>query len=175
MDTDMWPGEIRIAIAIEPFLGEILLQTSSPATERMTTPIQQPPPTRQAARMIHGAMVVGVIMFAIVSHFVLVPKANPAGGLAPLMPLLLGLSLAGCAVGTLLSYRVPRMSSGESRQAFWFRAFPKAIVSWALIEGAALLAVVVYGLTASRAAIAVAGIVILVFALLNPRYFERRS
>jgi len=140
----------------------------------MTVPVQQPPPTPKTARTIHRAMVVGVILFAIVSHFVLVPKANPAGGLAPLVPILLGLSLAACVLGILLSTRVPRMSGGEAAQTFWLKAGPRAMIPWALLEGAALLAVVVYSQTASRAAIAIAAIDVIIFGLMNPGYFERR-
>lgn len=141
----------------------------------MTTPVQKPAPTPQTARLIHGAMVIGVIIFAVVAHFLLVPKADPTGPLAAHIPLFVGLSLAGCVVGILVSYRIPRASSGASGQSFWTTAGPRAMICWALLEGSALLAVVVYSLTASRAEIAVAMLIIVVFALLNPGYFEKRN
>lgn len=141
----------------------------------MTTPVQQPQPSPQSVRMIHAPMVLGVIMFAIVARFAFVPRVRPGGGLVSLLPVLIGVSLAGCVLGILLSYRVPRALNGESGQSFWMRAWRNAIISWALLEGAALLAVVVYSQTASRAAIAVAVLIIIVFALLNPGYFERRN
>ena len=66
------------------------------------------------------------------------------------------------------------MSNGESTRDYWLKAFPKAMIPWALLEGAALLAIVVYWRTGSRAAIAVGVVVIVILALLNPRYFEQR-
>ena len=140
----------------------------------MTVPVQQPPPSPQVARKIHRAMVIGLILFVIVCHFLLVTKANGAWGLAPLAPLLLGLSIASCVAGILVSYRMPRLLNGESMQEYWLKAFSKALIPWALLEGAALLAIVVYWRTGSRAAIAVGVVVIVIFALLNPRYFEQR-
>lgn len=119
-------------------------------------------------------MVIGVVLFAIVAHFVLVPKADPAGGLALLVPALLGVALAMCAVAILLSTRVPRQSGGEALEAYWRRNAPRAMIPWALLEGAALFSVVVYSQTASRAAIAIALVAVIIFGLMNPGYFERR-
>lgn len=119
-------------------------------------------------------MVIGLILFVIVSHFLLATNANGAWGLAPLAPLLLALSIAACVAGILVSYRVPRVANGESMQEYWLTAFPKAMIPWALLEGAALLAIVVYWRTGSRAAIAVGVVVIVIFALINPRHFEQR-
>ena len=141
----------------------------------MTVPVQQSQPSPQFARRIHRAMVTGLILFVIVCQFLLVTSPMGEWGLAPLAPLLLGVSLASCIAGILVSYRMPRVSNGESMQEYWLKAAPKAIIPWALLEGAALLAIVVYWRTGSRAAIAVAVVVIVIFALLNPRYFETRS
>ncbi len=140
----------------------------------MTAPVQQPPPSSQAARKIHRAMIFGLILFVIVCHFLLVTNSNGAWALAPFASLLLGLSIASCVAGILMSYRVPRVSNGESTQQFWLTAFQKAMIPWALLEAAALLAIVVYWRTGSRAAIAVGVVVIVIFTLLNPGYFERR-
>ena len=115
-----------------------------------------------------------MILFAIVAHFVMVPKASASGNLASNTPIFLALSLAACAVGIFLSTRVPRPTSGESPDSFWQRAGPPALRAWAFLEGACLLDVVFYSLTGSRAAISLAGIVVLIFILLNPAYFERR-
>lgn len=132
------------------------------------------PPTPRTVRIVHGAMVLGLILFAIVAHFVLTPNANPAGALAPQIPLLLGLSLAGSVASILLSMRVARASDEVSDEAFWKAAGQKTMICWALLEGSALLAIVVYGLLASRAAITVAVVIIVIMAFLNPGYFERR-
>ena len=119
-------------------------------------------------------MCAGLILFAIVAHFVLVPKATGSGGLADIMPILLGVSLAACVVAILLSTRVPRPASGESADSFWTRAGAPALRAWAFLEAGALLGVVLYSQTGSRAAISIAGVIALVFVLMNPAYFERR-
>ena len=139
----------------------------------MTAP-QASSPTAQTARIIHGAMAAGVIMFAIIAHFVLVPKASPEGGLAGVIPILLGLALALCVVAILLSTRVPRPADEDTANSFWKAAGSQALIAWALLEGAGLLAVVLYSITASRAAIAIAGVAVFILVLLNPRYFEGR-
>jgi hypothetical protein len=115
-----------------------------------------------------------VILFALVAHFVMLPNASASGNLASITPMLLALSLASCVVAVFLSTRVPRPASGESADAFWLRAGSSALIAWSFLEGAALLQVVLYSHTGSRAAISLAGVVVLVFVLLNPAYFERR-
>ncbi|HEY4670914.1 MAG TPA: hypothetical protein VIG78_02515 [Gemmatimonadaceae bacterium] len=134
----------------------------------------QTPPTPQTVRVIHGAMVAGLILFGLVAHFVMLPKRSPGVGLIPLLPWLLGVSLVGCALGILLSMRVPRPSTNESPDPFWRRAAPLAMIAWTPLEGAGLLAIVVHSLTGSTAAAIVAIVAVIVFLLLNPSYFERR-
>jgi FtsH-binding integral membrane protein len=137
------------------------------------TASQNPTPSAQTARVIHIAMCAGVILFAIVAHFVLLPKRSGAG-LASITPLLLALSLAACVVGIFLSRRVPRPSSGESADSFWMRAGPPALIAWAFLEGVCLLDIVLYSQTGSGAAISIAAVSVLVFILLNPAHFEGR-
>jgi hypothetical protein len=139
----------------------------------MTTP-QMTPPTSKTARLIHGASVAGVLLFAIVSHFVLRPINADSGGLAPANRVLLGLSLAACVLSLLLRGRVPKRSSDESADLFWSVAGPLAMPVWAALEAAGLLAVLVYTRTRSIAAVAVAAVALLLFIVLNPGYFEGR-
>jgi hypothetical protein len=119
-------------------------------------------------------LVAGLILYALVAHFVLVRNARPRGGLEALIPVLLGVMLALCAAGLLLSKRVPRPVSGESADSFWKKAASPALVAWTPIEASGLLGVTTYAQTGSTAAIAVAGLAVLVFALMSPRYFEGR-
>ena len=86
----------------------------------------------------------------------------------------LAAALGLCAVSLLLLKRVPRASAGESADSFWMRAASPAQVTWAVLEGAALLCIVLYSQTGSRTAIAVALIPIVILVLLKPVYFERR-
>jgi hypothetical protein len=134
----------------------------------------QSAPTPQSVRIIHGAMAAGVIMFAFVAHFIMLPKANITGNLNSLVPVMLLIALGLCGVSGLLMQRVPRPSEGETAGAFWLRAAQPALVTWTPLEMAALGSVVVHSQTGSTAALVVAGVAILIFVLLRPAYFEQR-
>jgi len=140
----------------------------------MTAP-QANAPTAKTARLIHAALVTGVLLFAIVGHFVLKPVSADSVGLAPAMvPLLLGLSLGAGALSLPLQRRVPKRSTDESADLFWRTAGTPAMLVWAALDAAGLLAVFVYARTRSIAAVAVAAVALLIFIVLNPGYFERR-
>ncbi len=136
--------------------------------------IRNLPPTSRSARIVHAAMATGVILFAIVAHFVLVPRANTSGNLVTLVPTVLAVAGALCGLSLLLLKRVARPLSEESTDAFWVRAATPALVTWAPLEAAALLCVVLYSQTASKAAIAFAAIAVILLVLLSPGYFEGR-
>jgi hypothetical protein len=120
-------------------------------------------------------MVGGVLLFALVSYFVLKPTATDSGGLTPLTArVLLGLSLGACAFSLLLRRRVPKRSTDESADLFWVRAAPPAMLVWAPLDAAGLLAVFVYARTRSILAVVVAAVAVLLFIVLNPGYLERR-
>lgn len=139
----------------------------------MTAP-QTTVPTSRTARVIHGALVAGVLLFAIVGHFVLKPVSVDSGGLASTNRVLLGLSLGACVLSLLFRGGVPKRSSDESADLFWNAAGPFAIRVWAALEAASLLAVLVYTWTRSISAVAVAAVALLLFIVMNPGYFERR-
>jgi FtsH-binding integral membrane protein len=134
----------------------------------------QNPPTPQSIRIVHAALTAGILLFAIVAHFVLLPNANTSGNLATMIPMLLAVALALCALPMLLMKRVPRPTEGESPSAFWLRAASPALVTWTPLEGAALLCVTLYSHTGSKAAIAVGALAVLIMLLLRPGYFEGR-
>ena len=113
-------------------------------------------------------------MFALVGHFMLLPKRHPSGNLDPLIPVLLAIALGLCAVAMLLMKRVPRPSNGETPDDFWLRAASPAIVTWTPLEAAALLSVTLYTQTGSKAAIAVGALAVLLLVLLRPGYFDQR-
>ena len=120
-------------------------------------------------------MIVGVLLFALVSHFVLRPTMADAEALPPVvLPALMALAVGACAVSLLLRRRVPRRSTDESADLFWTKAATPALVTWAPLEAASLLSVFLYARTGSQPAIAVAAVALLQFVLLNPAYLERR-
>lgn len=139
------------------------------------TPAQTAVPTARTVRLIHASMITGVLLFALVSHFVLRRTVAGAGSFSPnVVSALLGLAFVLCGASLLLLQRMPRRSTDESADLFWVRGSAPAIVTWAPVEGASLLAVFLYGQTGSPVAIVVAAIALVIFLRLNPAFLERR-
>jgi hypothetical protein len=132
------------------------------------------PPTSRSIRLIHASMVIGVILFALVSHFSLRATfaISPLPPFAP--PTLLGVSLVAIALALILRKRIPRRSTDASADLFWKSASTPALVVWSLLDGASLIAVLVYAFTGAEASIGVAVIAIVIFVLVNPARLERR-
>ena len=140
----------------------------------MTAP-QGAAPTAKTIRLIHAAMVTGLLLFALVGHFVLRPTMANSGDLPPVMlRAFLGVALGACALSLLLRRRIPPRSSDESVDLFWTTAATPALLTWAPLEGASLLAVFLYARTGAPPTIAVAAVAVLLFVALNPAHLERR-
>ncbi len=124
---------------------------------------------------MHGAMVTGVLLFAVVGFFVFKPSDPSSIELTPrLIAALLALSLGTCALSLLLRRRVPRKTNAEPADAYWVAATPRAMMAWAPLEAGSLLAVYLSARTHSITAVAVAVVTVLVFITLNPGSLERR-
>jgi hypothetical protein len=121
-------------------------------------------------------MITGVLLFAVVAHFVLRQSMATSEELPPVMiNALLGVALAACALSLLLRSRVPRRSGDEPVDRFWARATTPALLAWAPLEIAGLLTVFLYARTGAQSAVVVAAVAMLLFAVTNPGYFERRQ
>ena len=141
----------------------------------MTTPQAIAAPAR-TMRLIHAAMITGVILFALVAHFVMRPTMTAPNGMsAPAVQrTMLGVALAACAVALLLRRRVPPRSANESADSYWSSAArPAAMLMWAPLEGACLTSIVLYANTGAPAAVAVWAIAVVLFAVLNPGSLEK--
>ena len=121
-------------------------------------------------------MITGVVLFALVSHFVVLPNATKSGHLFTpgTSRILLAISLASCGLSFLLLKAMPRRSAEQTADEFWGTAAPFAIRVWAPLEGASLAAVVDYSHGGGAASIAVALLAVALFLLLNPSYLESR-
>ena len=140
----------------------------------MTAP-QKPAPTSTTVRLVHRAMIGGVLLFALVSHFQLKPTITSSGVVSVYgVRVLFAVALVACAASLLLRRRVPKRSTEESADLFWARAGTPALVSWAPLEATSLFGVLIYGFTGSLVAIAIAAGVLLLFIGLNPAYLEKR-
>ncbi|HKW49427.1 MAG TPA: hypothetical protein VJN70_18375 [Gemmatimonadaceae bacterium] len=131
-------------------------------------------PTAKTTRAIYGALVSGMLLFALVGYFVLRRSFADAGYLpAAVVPLLLGVCLAACAAALLLRRRIPKRATDESADLFWAKASTPALLTWVPLEGASMFAVLLYALTGSSSAIGVAAVAIVLIVILNPRRLER--
>ena len=140
----------------------------------MTAP-QTPPTPAKIVRLLHGAMVTGMVLFALVAHFLVLPTRTPADTFSPLfVRVALGIALGACALSFVLRQRVPRRSMDESADLFWTTARTPAMITWAALEGASILAIVTYMLSGATEAFAVAAIIMISFAAMTPAFLERR-
>lgn len=136
---------------------------------------QTPAAPAKQIRLIHASLVMGVLLFALVSHFVLRASAPDSGEFSPgLVRVLLAVALGLLALSLFFRRRVPRRSTDESADLYWTRATGAAMVTWAFIEGASLLSVFLYGQTGAPGAVGVAAVAVVLFLWLNPAYLERR-
>jgi len=141
----------------------------------MTTPQAIAAPAR-TVRLIHAAMITGVLLFALVAHFQLRPTMTTPNGMSEpgVQRTMLGVALGLCAVALLLRRRVPRRSANDSADSYWSSdARPAAMIMWAPLEGACLSSIVLYANTGTPAAIAVLAIGLALFITLNPAALER--
>jgi hypothetical protein len=138
-----------------------------------TTPAAAPQGT--TVRLIHGAMVTGVILFALVAHFIMLPKAPT---ISPIPSILLSylpaVSLAGCALALVLRRYVPRRASDESADRYWMRAMAPAMLVWSATEVVCIMNVVVYSQSGSPTAAVLGAIATALFVYLNPKTLQRR-
>src|SRR5687768_7770525 len=104
------------------------------------TASQKPPPPSTTIRLVHGALLTGLLLFAIVSHFVLKPTTENSGVLPA--PWVLALSVGVCVLSLFLRRRIRPRSPDESSDAFWMTASPLALQMWTPLEAVGLLAVV---------------------------------
>jgi len=119
-------------------------------------------------------MVTGVVLFALVVHFLIRPAASMPALPAMAARALLAAALAVTAAGYVLRQRVPQRSTDESADPFWQTATPLALVTWAVFEAGCLIPVIVYMLTGAASALVVGAIGLVAFISVNPSYLERR-
>lgn len=136
---------------------------------------EQTAPRAHTIRLIHLAMIGGVLLFAIVGHFVLRPALASSAELSPvILRSVLGITLGACVVSFLLRQRIPKRSTHESADLFWTTAAGPALITWGSVEAASLLAVFLYAWTGRAEALAVAAIAVVVLVAHNPAALEKR-
>jgi hypothetical protein len=103
-----------------------------------------------SARIIHAALVLGVVLFGGVAWYIGSNASIPASAVPDRRVLYLGLILAsgvlfGAAMYTAGTLTAP--PSGMSQDDWWRANLGRALVVWALVESPALLGTVAYLLT----------------------------
>lgn len=122
-------------------------------------------------RILHLSMMGAVVIFGLVTHFVLIPvpdfKPNENGAL------FVNISAAYLAIAVAVSYwlfglrvQAAKQQTSLSDKLNTYRS--ATIIRFALIEGAVLLVVVFYLLTANVVLLGIAGIGLVVLALYHP-------
>jgi len=102
------------------------------------------------AKIIHAALLTGVLMFCVVAWYLGRDSPMPVDALPDRRVLYIALflvsaTLFGAAVFT--ASRLERPASGTSQDEWWRANLGKAVGIWALVEAPALLGLVAYSLT----------------------------
>ncbi len=140
----------------------------------MTPPVT-PIAAARATRILHVALVVGLVLVGGTFFLLLRTQGRPLGG-APN----LGVVLAGVAVGlvivaaTVLRRRVPERRLDQSQDQYWASVESRgaSIVLWAVADGAGLIGWVGYVLTGGAAPAAAAVLSIVTLILFRPSRLE---
>ena len=129
----------------------------------------------RSAKVIHGFLMAGVILFLLVTawvHRVTPPAPLPVSG-----PLLTYVGLGILAAG-LLGLRVlpgpdPAPAPGQTTDQWWMTSQARLIVRWAVVEGGCLVNGVVWFITRDRVSLAAAAAGLAILLALRPgRYLE---
>jgi hypothetical protein len=102
------------------------------------------------ARIIHAALVTGILMFGFVAWYLERASAMPASALPDRRVLYIALFLVSAALFSAAMFTASRLghpAPGASQDEWWRVNLGKAVVIWALIEAPTLLGLVAYTLT----------------------------
>jgi hypothetical protein len=134
-----------------------------------------------SARIIHAALVIGVLMFWLVAwylgHSPGVPASVPAEALPDRKVLYVALALVSAVLfggAMFTASRLGPIRAGASQDDWWRTNLGKAIVIWSLVEAPSLLGVVAYLLTRDFRTLIATFIGLLFFGSYRPsRLMER--
>ena len=130
-----------------------------------------------SARVIHGSLVVGVMLFWLVAWYSASESALPVSALPDRRVLYIGLFLVSAALfggAMFTANRLAPPARGSSPDDWWRVNLGKAVLIWALVEAPAILGTVAYLLTRDFRALLATFTGLLFFAAYRPsRLYER--
>ena len=130
-----------------------------------------------SARIIHAALVLGVLMFWLVSWYIGQSAAVPVGALPDRKVLYVALALVSAVLfggAMFTASRLGPIRSGGSQDDWWRVNLGKAILIWSLVEAPSLLGLVAYLLTRDFRTLIATFIGLLFFGSYRPsRLIER--
>jgi hypothetical protein len=130
-----------------------------------------------SARIIHAALVLGVLTFWLVGWYIGQSAAVPADALPSRRVLYVALALVSATLfggAMFTAARLGPIRPGMSQDAWWTQNLGKAIVIWSLVEAPSLLGLVAYTLTRDFRTLIATFIGLLFFASYRPsRLIER--
>jgi hypothetical protein len=128
------------------------------------------------ARIIHGALVLGVLMFGAVAVAIR-DRSIPSEALPNRRVLYVALALVSAVLFGAAAFsagRLPPPARGASEDEWWSANLGRVLVSWALVEAPALLGLVVFTLTQDFRTLLAPFIGLLLFANYHPRRLTER-
>jgi hypothetical protein len=130
-----------------------------------------------SARIIHAALVLGVLTFWLVAWYIGQSSAVPAEALPDRRVLYVALALVSAALfgGAMFTAgRLGPIPRGASQDDWWRANLGKAVVIWSLVEAPCLLGLVAYVLTRDFRTLVATFIGLLFFGSYRPsRLMER--
>jgi hypothetical protein len=129
------------------------------------------------ARIIHGALVSGVLLFCAVAWYLGQSEAVPADALPNRRVLYIALAVVSAALfggAMFTASRLTHLGAGASQDEWWRVNLGKAVTIWALVEAPTLLGLVAYTLTHDFRVLIATLIGLLLFGNFRPsRLIER--
>ena len=122
-----------------------------------------------SARLIHAALVVGVVLFCLVAWFV--EAATPSEALPNRRVLYISLAVVSAALfggAAFTANRLTPIGRGSSAEDWWRANLGRAVFIWALVEAPAMLGTIAYLLTHDFRALLAPFIGLLLFANYRP-------
>ncbi len=119
----------------------------------------------KTARLVHLALIGGVVLFAAVAWVVPTAATTPDAVLRTVLP---AAALIGLSGALLFRRRLPASSPDETDDSWWVRAMPVAMVSWVMVEAVCLLASVTVFLAHDPMGLLWTGVGLGGFLLLSP-------